>query len=172
MPELLPVFTKDQIQRMVAAAALRISSDYKGRKLVLVGVLNGAFIFLADLARALSIPAQIDFVRVASYGAGTTSSGKLSLTKDLELDIRDKDVLIVEDIVDTGLTLSCLMDHLRSFGPLSVKVCALLDKRERRERTVPVDYACQVVQEGFLVGYGLDYAEDYRCLQEIYHLKL
>jgi hypoxanthine phosphoribosyltransferase len=172
MPELVPVFTKDEIQRMVTAAARRISRDYKGRNLVLVGVLNGAFIFLADLARALSIPAQIDFVRVASYGAGTTSSGKLSLTKDLELDVRDKDVLIVEDIVDTGLTLSRLMDHLQSFGPLSVEVCALIDKRERREHTVPVAYVCQVVQEGFLVGYGLDYAEDYRSLPEIYHLKL
>lgn len=172
MPELVPVFTKDEIQRMVGAAARRISRDYKGRNLVLVGVLNGAFMFLADLARELSIPVQIDFVRVASYGAGTTSSGKLSLTKDLELDVHDKDVLIVEDIVDTGLTLSGLVDHLKSYGPLSVKICALIDKRERRERTVPVDYACQVVQEGFLVGYGLDYAEEYRSLPEIYHLKL
>lgn len=172
MPELVPVFTKDQIQKMVAAVARRISYDYKGRTLVLVGVLNGAFMFLADLVRELSIPVQIDFVRVASYGAGTASSGKINLTKDLELDIQNKDVLVIEDIVDTGLTLSCLIDHLKSFGPRSVRVCALLDKRERRERAVPVDYTCQVVKKGFLVGYGLDYAEDYRSLQEIYHLKL
>lgn len=172
MPELVPFFTKDQIQKMVAAVARRISHDYKGRSLVLVGVLNGAFMFLADLVRELSIPAQIDFVRVASYGAGTASSGKINLTKDLELDIQNKDVLVIEDIVDTGLTLSCLIDHLKSFGPRSVRVCALLDKRERRERAVPVDYTCQVVKKGFLVGYGLDYAEDYRSLQEIYHLKL
>ncbi len=172
MPELVPVFTKDQIQKMVAVVARRISHDYKGRTLVLVGVLNGAFMFLADLVRELSIPAQIDFVRVASYGAGTASSGKINLTKDLELDIQNKDVLVIEDIVDTGLTLSCLIDHLKSFGPRSVRVCALLDKRERRERAVPVDYTCQVVKKGFLVGYGLDYAEDYRSLQEIYHLKL
>jgi len=172
MPELVPVFTKDQIQKMVAVVARRISHDYKGRTLVLVGVLNGAFMFLADLVRELSIPAQIDFVRVASYGAGTASSGKINLTKDLELDIQNKDVLVIEDIVDTGLTLSCLIDHLKSFGPRSVRVCALLDKRERRDRAVPVDYTCQVVKKGFLVGYGLDYAEDYRSLQEIYHLKL
>jgi len=172
MPELVPVFTKDQIQKMVAVVARRISHDYKGRTLVLVGVLNGAFMFLADLVRELSIPAQIDFVRVASYGTGTASSGKINLTKDLELDIQNKDVLVIEDIVDTGLTLSCLIDHLKSFGPRSVRVCALLDKRERRERAVPVDYTCQVVKKGFLVGYGLDYAEDYRSLQEIYHLKL
>ena len=172
MPELVPVFTKDQIQKMVAAVARRISYDYKGRTRVLVGVLNGAFMFLADLVRELSIPVQIDFVRVASYGAGTASSGKINLTKDLELDIQNKDVLVIEDIVDTGLTLSCLIDHLKSFGPRSVRVCALLDKRERRERAVPVDYTCQVVKKGFLVGYGLDYAEDYRSLQEIYHLKL
>lgn len=172
MPELVPVFTKDQIQKMVAAVARRISHDYRGRTLVLVGVLNGAFMFLADLVRELSIPVQIDFVRVASYGAGTASSGKINLTKDLELDIQNKDVLVIEDIVDTGLTLSCLIDHLKSFGPRSVRVCALLDKRERRERAVPVDYTCQVVKKGFLVGYGLDYAEDYRSLQEIYHLKL
>ncbi len=172
MPELVPVFTKDQIQKMVAAVARRISYDYKGRTLVLVGVLNGAFMFLADLVRELSIPVQIDFVRVASYGAGTASSGKINLTKDLELDIQNKDVLVIEDIVDTGLTLSCLIDHLKSFGPRSVRVCALLDKRERRERAVPVDYTCQVVKKGFLVGYGLDYAEDYRSLQDIYQLKL
>lgn len=172
MPELVTVFSKDDIQKMVAAVARRISHDYKGRELVLVGVLNGAFMFLADLVRELSIPVKIDFVRVASYGANTTSSGKINLTKDLELDIRNKDVLVIEDIVDTGLTLSYLIDHLKSHGPLSVKVCSLLDKHERREREVRIDYACQVVKEGFLVGYGLDYADDYRSLQEIYHLKL
>jgi hypoxanthine phosphoribosyltransferase len=172
MPELVPVYTKDDIQMMVAAVARQISHDYQGRELVLVGVLNGAFIFLADLVRELSIPVKIDFVRVASYGANTTSSGKISLTKDLELDIKNKDVLVIEDIVDTGLTLSYLIDYLKSYEPLSLKVCSLLDKHERRECEVRIDYACQVVKEGFLVGYGLDYADEYRSLQEICDLKL
>ncbi|MGE0084595.1 MAG: hypoxanthine phosphoribosyltransferase [Desulfococcaceae bacterium] len=172
MPELIPVLKKKEIDKLVADTARRISADYKDSELVLVGILKGAFIFLSDLARQLSIPVKIDFIRASSYGAGTSSSGKIRLTKELETDIRDRDVLLVEDIVDTGLTLTYLIEYLKSFHPKSVRVCAFLDKRERREKEVAVDYVCRVMEEGFLVGYGLDYAEDYRALPEIYHLKL
>jgi hypoxanthine phosphoribosyltransferase len=120
----------------------------------------------------LSIPVQVDFIRVASYGSDTSSSGSINLTKAVEIDVKNKDVLVVEDIVDTGLTLSYIIDYLKSFKPKTVKVCTLLDKRQRRQANVKIDYACHVVTEGFLVGYGLDYDEDYRDLSEIYHLQL
>lgn len=151
--------------------ARRISSDYKGRDLVLVGVLKGAFIFLADLVRQLTIPVKVDFVRAASYGSGATSSGKIELTKKIDIDVEGKDLLIVEDIVDSGLTLDYLIDYLKKLKPKTVRVCTLLDKSERRQSRVKVDYACHAVGQGFLVGYGLDYDEAYRELSEIYHLK-
>lgn len=171
MPELVPVIKKKDIDKAVASMARNISSDYAGRDLIVIGVLNGAFIFMADLVRHLSIPVEIDFVRVASYGTGTESSGHIQLTKDIEIDIRGKDLLVVEDIIDTGLTLSYLVDHMKSFGPRSIKICTLIDKRERREVEIHADYAGHVIREGYLVGYGLDHAEKYRNLPEIYHLK-
>ncbi len=172
MPEFIPVLTKNDIQDSVAALGKQISADYTGRELVLVCVLKGAFIFLSDLIRHITIPIRVDFIRAASYGDDTETSGSIRLTKDVEIDLKDKDVLVVEDIIDTGLTLAHLVDHLKSFGLKSVKICTLVDKRERRQAAVAVDYACHVVDQGFLVGYGLDYAEDYRHLPEIYHLKL
>ncbi len=172
MPEFIPVLTKSEIQQSVATLGEQISADYEGKDLVLIGVLKGAFVFLSDLIRHITIPIQIDFIRAASYGDDTETSGHIRLTKDVEIDLKDKNVVVVEDIIDTGLTLSHLVDYLRSFGVKSVKICALVDKRERRQAAVAVDYACHVVDEGFLVGYGLDYAEDYRHLPEIYHLKL
>ncbi|MEE4355391.1 MAG: hypoxanthine phosphoribosyltransferase [Desulfococcaceae bacterium] len=172
MSELIPVVGKKEIEDVIRDLAAKISEDYKNADLVLMGVLKGAFIFLSDLSRHLSIPVQIDFIQTSSYGAGTSSSGKIRLVKKPDINIRDKDVLLVEDIVDTGLTLQFLMDYLNSFHPRSVKVCAFLDKKERRENDVAVDYACKTVEKGFLVGYGLDYAENYRSLPGIYHLKL
>ena len=172
MPELIPVLKKDEIDKMVATVAARISADYGGRDLVVVGVLKGAFIFLSDLIRQISIPLKIDFIGVSSYGSRTFSSEDIQLTKDLEVDIHGKDVLVVEDIVDTGITLVYIVDYLKSLNPKSVKVCALIDKHERRKVQVSIDYACHVLTEGFCVGYGLDYAGDYRNLPEIYHLKL
>lgn len=172
MPELIPVLTKNDIENLIAKVARKISTDYQGRDLVLIGVLKGAFVFLSDLVRHLSIPVQVDFIRLFSYGSGTSSSGDIRLTKDIEIDIELKDVLIVEDIVDTGLTLKYLIDYLKSYKPKTVKVCALLDKHERRESDVRIDYACHAVDKGFLVGYGLDYNEDYRNLPGVYHLKL
>ena len=172
MPEFIPVLKKDDIDKMVVAVARKISSDYKDRELILIGVLKGSFVFLSDLIRNLSIPVKVDFVGVSSYSDKTSSSGKIQLTKNIEIDIKNKNVLVVEDIVDSGLTLAWLIDYLMSFEPETVNVCALLDKRERRKTQIQIDYTCHVVQEGFLVGYGLDYAEDYRNLPEIYHLKL
>ncbi len=171
MLELIPVLKREEIEASTASVARQISSDYKGRPLVVVGVLKGAFIFLADLVRRITIPVQVDFVRAASYGAGATSSGKIKLTKEIDIDIAGKDVLVVEDIVDSGLTLTYLMDCLKQFKPETVRVCTLLDKYERRQSKVKVDYACHTIEKGFLVGYGLDYNEAYRELPAIYHLK-
>lgn len=171
MSELIPVLSREDIEKSIAGLAERISADYRHRTPILVGVLKGAFVFLADLIRQMTIPVKIDFIRTASYGDQTSSSGTIRLTKELEIDISGKDVLVVEDIVDSGITLRWLTDYLNGLGPASVRICALLDKRERRQVDVHVDYACHVVQEGFLVGYGLDYAEDFRHLPAIYHLK-
>ena len=172
MPELIEVLSKSEIERKVLSVAQTISDDYKGSNLVLVGALKGSFLFLADLARSISIPTQIGFVGVSSYSSGTESSGVIKVTQELDIDITDKEVLIIEDIVDTGLTLKFIIDYLQSFNPGTVKVCSLIDKSERRKIDVDVDYACHKIPEGFLVGYGMDYAEDYRNLPAIYHLKL
>lgn len=172
MPDLKLVLKKEEIDQAVRAMARRISDDYRDRELVMVGILNGAFIFLADLARYLTIPVKIDFVRLASYGSGTASSGTIRLTKELEIDVQDKDVLIVEDIVDTGGTLAFLLDYIRSFRPASIEICAMINKHERRESHVKVAYVGHTVEKGFLVGYGLDYAGNYRQLPAIYDLQI
>jgi len=172
MSEFIPVLTKKEIDAQVSHIAQVISADYKDRELILIGILKGAFIFLSDLIRQLTIPVKVDFMCVSSYGDHTTSSGRIKLIKDVDININNKDVLIVEDIVDTGITLSYLVDHLHASGASSVRICTLIDKRERRETDVRVDYACHTVDKGFLVGYGLDYAEFYRNLPEVYHLKL
>ncbi|RJX22291.1 MAG: hypoxanthine phosphoribosyltransferase [Desulfobulbus sp.] len=163
------VISKEELRAAVNALGARISADYAGTDLVLIGVLNGAFIFLADLARAITIPHQIDFIRVASYGQSNSSSGTIRIGKDIELDIRDKHVLLVEDIVDTGTTLAWLIERFKDRRAASVKICALIDKKERRKTEVPLDYL-GFVRDGFLVGYGLDFAEQYRSLPEIYSL--
>jgi len=172
MPELIPVLNKNDIDNMVARVARKISSDYQDHELILIGILKGAFVFLSDLVRHITIPVKLDFIRVRSYGSGVSSSGNIRLIKEIEMDVNDKDVLLVEDIVDTGLTLSYLIDYLKTFNPKTVKICALIDKHERRDTNIKIDYACHEVTEGFLVGYGLDYNEDYRNLAGIYHLKL
>ena len=159
MPEFIPVIKKHEIQRQIIRIAETISTDYQGRELVLIGVLKGAFLFLADLARELKLKkVKIDFLQASSYGADTVSSENIVLKKDIDVDIRGKDVLVVEDIVDTGLTLAYLIRHLEGFSPRSIKVCAMIDKRERRKAAIRVDYACTILDKGFLVGYGLDYA--------------
>ncbi len=164
------VMTRAQIEKRVKELAREISEAYAGRDLVLVGVLNGAFMFMADLVKELSVPVRLDFVRVASYGSGSSSSGKITMTKDVELNIENRDVLLIEDIADTGHTLEYLKQHLSSLGPASVKVCALIDKKERRVKPLEIEFRGFEIDQGFLVGYGLDYNEEYRYLPEIYHL--
>ena len=170
-PRMVPVLSGNQIQKKVKELARRISEDYRGKEIVLVGVLKGAFIFLADLVREIDVPAQIGFIRLTSYGSKTSTSGRIRITKDIELDIQGRHVLIVEDIVDSGLTIAYLLSHLKQRRPESIRVCALIDKRERRKVQVQVDYAGHVVDQGFLVGYGLDFDEKYRNLPEVFHLK-
>jgi len=169
--QMVPVLSKADIAKKVSTLAQRISKDYAHKEVVAVGILKGSFIFLADLVRELTIPVQIDFVRLASYGSDTASSGKVQLTKEIELDLRNRHVLVVEDIVDSGMTIAYLLDHLRQFHPESVKVCAFIDKTERREVEIPIDYVGHVVDHGFLVGYGLDFDDKYRALPEIFHLR-
>lgn len=172
MPELIPVLKKEDIDNKVKTIAQQISSNYQDRDLVLIGILKGAFVFMSDLMRHLTIPVQVDFLRAASYGSGKSSSGNIRVTKEPEIALKDKDILIVEDIIDSGLTIAYIIDYLKSMGPKSIKVCALIDKQERRTTTVRIDYVCHPVEKGFLVGYGLDYAENYRHLPAIYNLKL
>ncbi len=171
MTELIPVLNENEIKKLVADIAKNISDDYKDSEIVLIGVLKGAFVFMADLIRKITIPVKIDFVALSSYGSSTISSGKIKLTREIEIDLKNKNVLIVEDIVDTGLTLKYLINYLKSFEPKSVRICALLDKYERRETEINVDYACHRIKKGFVVGYGIDYAENYRELPAIYHLR-
>jgi hypoxanthine phosphoribosyltransferase len=172
MPELVPVLTEKEIEEKVSLLALKISEDFKNKQLVLIGVLKGAFVFLSDLMRQMTIPVEVDFIQLSSYGNSDSSSGNIKFKSDISSDIKDKDVLLVEDIIDTGLTMTKLILHLRSFNPNSIKVCTLIDKRERRKADCKIDYACHAAEGGFLVGYGLDYSEKYRDLPAIYHLKL
>jgi len=156
-----------EIQIKVRDLARQISSDYEGKEPILVGILNGVVFFFAELVMSLSIPSKIDFIRASSYGSSKASSGTIKLLKDVEIPVQGQDVIVVEDIVDTGLTLNYLVENLKSREPASVKICALIDKTERREREVAIDYCGFNVQGGFLVGYGLDYAEQYRYLPDI-----
>lgn len=165
------LYSKETIDRRVRALAGTISRDLEGKEVVLIGVLKGAFIFLADLARHLTVPHTVDFVRLASYGSGSVSSGNITFSKDIETDIEGKDVVIVEDIIDTGTSIAFLQEKLEERRPNSIKVCALIDKKERRERSVNADYVGFALGEGFIVGYGLDFDEKFRCLPEIYVIK-
>jgi hypoxanthine phosphoribosyltransferase len=173
MPELIPVLEKNAIAKKVTELARQISFDYKDADLVMIGVLKGAFVLMADLMREIDVPTLlIDFVCVESYGCRSQSSGCIRLLKDINVDISGKDILIIEDIYDSGLTLAYLRKHLESFQPRTVKICALIDKRERHQVDVPVDYVGHTIEKGFLVGYGLDHAEAYRNLPGIYLLEL
>ncbi len=171
MPDLTPVLSSDAIARRVDELARQISTDYRDADLVMIGVLKGAFVFLADLIRRVEVKClAIDFIRVASYGSKNQSCGSVGLLKDVELNVAGKDVIIVEDILDSGLTLAFLKKHLSSMQPRSVKTCVFIDKLERRQVDIQADYVCHTLKEGFLVGYGLDYAEAYRHLPGIYNL--
>ena len=152
------------LERRVAELGRQITEDYKGESLYICCVLKGAFIFTADLIRHIEIPLRVDFIRLASYGNATESTGKVKITKDVELSFEGCHVLIVEDIVDTGITMRFLVDRLKLHKPKSVRICAMLDKKSRREIDVPVDYVGFNIDDGFVIGYGLDYGEYYREL--------
>lgn len=164
------LLTAAQLAERTAELAQRIAADYRGEKPVLVGVLIGAWVFLADLVRQLATPVDVDFVKLSSYGAGTTSSGKISLRLDVSLPLEGRHVLIVEDVLDTGLSMTWLLEHLKSKRPASIKLCALLDKPSRRQVPVHVDYLGFAIPDRFVVGYGIDYAEQHRELPYVGYL--
>jgi hypoxanthine phosphoribosyltransferase len=169
MPEsaLRVLLSAEQIQRRIREIGAQIDADHPNGPIHLVGILKGSFIFLADLAGALHRPVRIDFIGSSSYGKGKSSSGEVKLTKDLDVSIEGCDVLIVEDIIDSGVTLSYLVKVLNQRRPRSLRIATLLDKPERRLRPIPVDYVGFTIPDEFVVGYGLDYAEGYRNLPDV-----
>ena len=169
MAEIL--ISEDQLATRVADLGAQITQDYAGKRLLLIGVLKGAVLFLVDLARHIKLPLEIDFMAVSSYGASTQSSGIVRILKDLEASVEGQHILVVEDIVDSGLTLDYLLRSLEARGPASIKVCGLLVKDRARELSVPITYAGFTIPDQFVVGYGLDYAERYRNLPYIGVLK-
>ena len=165
------LYTEEQLSERIHKLGRQISADYAGREPVFVGILSGSFIFMADLVRACDLTCTVDFMSVSSYGSGTVSSGKINIKKDLSHSIEGRDVIIVEDILDTGNTLYHLKDYLRKYHPASVRVAVLLDKPERRTADITADYAGFTVPDAFIVGYGLDYDQRYRSLPYIGVLK-
>ena len=161
------LFSEEQLKERVAQIAAQIDRDYAGKELMLVSVLRGSFIFMADLVRAITVPCRVDFMAVSSYGSGTVSSGQVQITKDLSEDITGRHLLVVEDILDSGNTLSYLLEVLRARKPASIRLCTLLDKPERRVKPVQLDYTGFTIPDAFVVGYGLDYDEHYRNLPYI-----
>ena len=158
------MISADQIRARVAEMGSQIAKDYAGRELVLVGVLKGSFVFLADLCRAIDLPLAVDFLGLQSYGDETKTSGVVQITADLTKPVEGKDVVVVEDIIDTGLTMEYLLENLRLRLPRSVKIAALLHKPERMIRPVAIDYLGFTIPDAFVVGYGLDYAQKFRNL--------
>ena len=166
------LFSREEIARRVREMGNQISNDYSGRSVLLVGILKGAFVFMADLARHIKCPCQLDFARISSYGDQTVSAGSLRIIMDVSMSIEGRDVLLVDDIVDSGLTLHNYAQYLKTMNPGSLKTVALIDKTARREKLVELDYCGFKVEDGFIVGYGLDCAEDYRNLDCLYLLDM
>lgn len=158
------LFSEEQLHQKCVELGAQISRDYEGRDLLLVSVLKGAVVFMADLMRQITVPCGIDFMVVSSYGSGVKTSGVVKIVKDLDVDLAGKDILIVEDILDSGMTLSYLTELLRDRGPASIRIAALLDKPSRRKVNLRADYVGYEVPDEFVVGYGLDYDETYRNL--------
>ncbi len=163
--------SRDAIKEMVKKLGEKISEDYEGKDLILVGVLKGGFVFLADLIREITIPVDMDFISVSSYGTSTKTSGVVRIIKDIDISISNKHVLIVEDLVDTGLTLKHLKELFNTRRPESVKVCAAFDKPSRRKVDMEIEYKGIIIPDEFIVGYGLDYAGKYRNLPDVCTLK-
>jgi len=161
------LFSEDEIKQVVARLAAEIKQDYQGKQPLLIGVLKGSFVFMADLIRQLQLPVEVDFVKLSSYGAGKETSGKVKVVQGLKTPIKERDVLVVEDIVDTGLTLSFLLDYLRKKKPASLRLCALTDKPSRRQVPVTINYLGFTVPDKFIVGYGIDWNEKFRYLPDI-----
>jgi hypoxanthine phosphoribosyltransferase len=167
MSSLRVLLSAEQIRARVQEMGAEIDRDHPQGPVYLIGILKGACIFLADLARAMKTPVRLEFVGISSYGRGKSSSGEVKLTKDLDVSVEGFDVIVVEDIVDSGITLSYLMQVFQQRRPTSLRVATLLDKPDRRQRPVKVDYAGFHIPDEFVVGYGLDYAEDYRNLPDV-----
>ncbi len=167
MAEINVMISEEEISKKVDEIAKKIEEDYQGESLLLVGILKGASVFTADLMRKIDLDVNIDFMSVSSYGNGTESSGTVKILKDLDVDIEGKNVLVIEDIIDSGLTLSNLVAALETRNPKSLKLCTLLDKPQRRKANIPVDYIGFEIEDKFIVGYGIDWAEKYRNLPYI-----
>lgn len=165
------LFTEEELKQRVKELGAQITADYAGQEIVLISVLRGSYIFMADLTRSIDLPCTVDFMAVSSYGKGTSSSGQVQITKDLSEEIEGKHILVVEDILDSGNTLYYLLQLLQARKPASVRLCTLLDKPERRVKEVAVDYRGFSIPDAFVVGYGLDWAEKYRNLPYIGILK-
>lgn len=159
--------TQDEIKQTISRLAAEIRRDYQGKKPLLIGILKGSFVFMADLIRQLGLPAEVDFVQLSSYGAGKKTTGKVKIVKGLKTLIRGREVIVIEDIIDTGLTVSFTMDYLRKKKPASLKLCALADKPSRRKVPITIDYLGFTVPNRFIVGYGIDWNEQHRCLPDI-----
>jgi len=164
------LLTSEQIKKRVQELALKISEDYRDKDLLIVGIIRGAVIFMADLIRVLSIPVEFDFMAVSSYGSATKTSGVVRILKDLDEDIKNRHVLLVEDIIDTGLTLNYLLRNLKSRNPASLEICALLSKEGKQQVPIDVKYLGFSIPDQFVVGYGLDYGEKYRNLPHVHIL--
>ena len=165
------LFSEEQLKTRVAEIAAQIDKDYEGKEPLLISILRGSFVFMADLVRQIHVPCTVDFMAVSSYGSGTVSSGQVKIVKDLSEPIEGKDILVVEDILDSGNTLSYLLKLLEARHPASIRLCTLLDKPERRTKPVAVQYTGFTIPDEFVVGYGLDYDEKYRNLPYIGVLK-
>ena len=164
---LRPLFSRKEISKAVKRLAAAISRDYSGEEVVCVCILKGSFMFTSDLVREIDIPTMVEFMRVSSYGTGMSSKGEVTITKDIEMDISGKNVLIVEDIVDSGLTLKWIRDTLLARNPKTVRIVCLVDKKARRKVDIRCEYVGLTIEDGFVVGYGIDYAEKYRNLPDM-----
>jgi hypoxanthine phosphoribosyltransferase len=170
-PQLKILIKRDEIAKAIDRLASEIERDYQGKQPLLIGVLKGSFVFMADLVRQLDLPLELDFIRLSSYGAARESSGRVRVVQGVKTPIKGRDVLVIEDIVDTGITTSFLLDYLRKRKPASLKLCALTDKPSRRRVPVSIDYLGLSLPNKFVVGYGLDCDQKFRNLPDIYALK-